>query len=72
MGDSGVGKTCLLSREYDDTFQEKHLATIGVDFRVKTYDLGLIKLKAQMWDTAGQERFRSIQKPYYKGTALFI
>lgn len=44
------------------------MATIGVDFRIKIYDLGLLKIKAQLWDTAGQERFRSIQKPYYKST----
>lgn len=66
VGESGVGKTSLIGREYDNSFTEKHLATIGVDFRIKTYDLGLIKIKAQLWDTAGQERFRSIQKPYYK------
>jgi small GTP-binding protein len=65
-GDSGVGKTSLITREYDESFNEKHLATIGVDFRVKNYDLGLVQIKAQLWDTAGQERFRSIQKPYYK------
>lgn len=70
VGDSGVGKTSLINREYDDSFVKEHLATIGVDFRIKTYDLGLIKVKAQLWDTAGQERFRSIQKPYYKSMIL--
>lgn len=54
VGDSGVGKTSLLTREYDETFTERYLATIGVDFRIKTYDLGLFKVKAQLWDTAGQ------------------
>ena len=49
-----VGKTSLLTREYDETFTERYLATIGVDFRIKTYDLGLFKVKAQLWDTAGQ------------------
>ena len=65
-GDSGVGKTSLLRREAEDTFTREHLATIGVDFRIKTYQVGKISAKTQLWDTAGQERFRSIQKPYYK------
>jgi small GTP-binding protein len=65
-GDSGVGKTSLLRREAECTFTEEHLATIGVDFRIKTYQVGKINAKVQLWDTAGQERFRSIQKPYYK------
>lgn len=54
MGDSGVGKTSLLTREVEDHFNQAHLATIGVDFKVKMYDLGLLKVKAQLWDTAGQ------------------
>jgi len=54
VGDIGVGKTSLIGREYDDSFTNQHLATIGVDFRIKTYDLGLLKVKAQLWDTAGQ------------------
>lgn len=54
VGDSGVGKTSLLTREATDTFTEKYIATIGVDFRIKTYDLGVVKAKAQLWDTAGQ------------------
>ena len=71
VGDSGVGKTSLINREHDDTFVKEHLATIGVDFRIKTYDLGLLRVKGQLWDTAGQERFRSIQKPYYKSINAF-
>ena len=54
IGDPAAGKTSLLSREYDDSFTEKYMCTIGVDFRIKTYDLGLFKVKAQLWDTAGQ------------------
>ena len=71
-GDSGVGKTSLLRREAENTFTQDHLATIGVDFRIKTYQVGKITAKAQLWDTAGQERFRSIQKPYYKGKSYPI
>ena len=71
VGDSGAGKTSLLRREAEDTFSKEHLATIGVDFRNKIYQVGKITVKAQLWDTAGQERFRSIQKPYYKGKMYF-
>lgn len=72
VGDSGVGKTSLLSREAENTFTKEHLATIGVDFRMKTYQVGKLSVKAQLWDTAGQERFRSIQKPYYRGISIMI
>lgn len=72
VGDSGVGKTSLIQREATNIFTQEHLATIGVDFRIKTYQIGKLSVKAQLWDTAGQERFRSIQKPYYRSTFLFI
>jgi Ras-related protein Rab-8A len=54
IGDSGVGKTSLLRREADQTFTEECIATIGVDFRIKTYQTGKVTAKAQLWDTAGQ------------------
>ena len=68
LGDSSVGKSCLLLRYCDDTFQDIHLATIGLDFRLKTIYLENNKrVKAQIWDTAGQDRFRAITKNYYRG-----
>lgn len=72
VGDMGVGKTSLLQRTAENTFTEQHIATIGVDFRIKTYQIGKISVKAQLWDTAGQERFRSIQKPYYRSNLSLI
>lgn len=72
VGDSGVGKTSLLRREAEHTFTQEHLATIGVDFRIKCYNVGKLAVKIQLWDTAGQERFRSIQKPYYKSTSFLM
>ena len=72
VGDSGVGKTSLLRREAENAFTQEHLATIGVDFRIKKYTVGKLTVKAQLWDTAGQERFRSIQKPYYKSTSFLM
>ena len=68
LGDSSVGKTCFLMRYVDNTFQEIHMSTIGLDYKLKTVQLEDGKMvKIQIWDTAGQDRFRSITKNYYKG-----
>ncbi|CAL1545133.1 unnamed protein product [Lymnaea stagnalis] len=67
IGDSGVGKTCLLVRFKDGTFLSgSFISTIGIDFRHKVIDVDGTKVKLQIWDTAGQERFRSITKAYYR------
>jgi len=67
IGDSGVGKTCLLFRFSDDAFNQSFIATIGIDFKVRTVDIDGKKIKLQIWDTAGQERFRTITTAYYRG-----
>ena len=68
LGDSSVGKTCFLMRYTDNTFQEIHMSTIGLDYKLKNVQLDDGKMvKIQIWDTAGQDRFRSITKNYYKG-----
>ena len=67
IGESGVGKTCLLLRFTDDSFTANHLTTIGIDFKIKIITLSGKLIKLQIWDTAGQERFRTITKTYYKG-----
>ena len=68
LGDSTVGKTCFLFRYCDKTFQDAHLSTIGLDYRLKSMTLKNKKnIKLQIWDTAGQDRFRAITKNYYKG-----
>jgi small GTP-binding protein len=67
IGESGVGKTCLLLRFTDDSFTANHLTTIGIDFKIKIINLDDKQIKLQIWDTAGQERFRTITKTYYKG-----
>ena len=65
IGDSATGKSSILTRYADNTFEEAFLPTIGVDFKSKTF---LHKsgrtIKMQVWDTAGQERFRSITGSY--------
>jgi len=68
VGNSGVGKSCLLLRFADDTFSESYISTIGVDFRFKTLSIDGKIVKLQIWDTAGQERFRTITSAYYRGS----
>ena len=69
LGDSTVGKTCILLKYTDKIFQETHMMTIGLDYRLKIMQLQSGKeVKLQIWDTAGQDRFRSITKNYYKGS----
>jgi len=67
IGDSGVGKSCLLLRFADDTYTESYISTIGVDFKIRTVELESKVIKLQIWDTAGQERFRTITSSYYRG-----
>uniref|UniRef100_A0A6U3NLC3 Ras-related protein Rab-1A n=2 Tax=Ditylum brightwellii TaxID=49249 RepID=A0A6U3NLC3_9STRA len=67
IGDSGVGKSCLLLRFADDAFTESYISTIGVDFRFRTVKIDKKTVKLQIWDTAGQERFRTITSAYYRG-----
>jgi len=67
IGDSGVGKSCLLLRFADDTYTESYISTIGVDFKIRTIELETKTVKLQIWDTAGQERFRTITSSYYRG-----
>ena len=67
IGDTGVGKSCLLLRFADNQFTESYISTIGVDFRFKTVQVDGKTIKLQIWDTAGQERFRTITSAYYRG-----
>mmetsp|Transcript_59636 Transcript_59636/g.81497 ORF Transcript_59636/g.81497 Transcript_59636/m.81497 type:complete len:203 (-) Transcript_59636:92-700(-) len=67
IGDSGVGKTCLLMRYANDSFSPSFITTIGIDFKIKNIDLDGKRIKLQIWDTAGQERFRTITTSYFRG-----
>ena len=67
IGESGVGKTCILRRFVENKFLKNHLATIGIDFKTKTLNINDKEIKLKIWDTAGQERFRNITTQYYKG-----
>ena len=68
IGDSNVGKTSMLLNYTDNYFPESHLATIGVEFKVKELYTDKYKIILQIWDTAGQERFRSITKSFFRNT----
>lgn len=67
VGDSGVGKSCLLLRFVEDKFNPSFITTIGIDFKIRTIESNGKKIKLQVWDTAGQERFRTITTAYYRG-----
>jgi Ras-related protein Rab-1A len=72
IGDSEVGKTCLLKLYVDGKFEDDFQTTVGVDFMIKTLEVDGKKIKLQMWDTAGQERFRTVTSAYYRGAQGII
>ena len=74
IGDSNVGKTSMLLNYTDNYFPESHLATIGVEYKVKQITINNYNITLQIWDTAGQERFRSITKSFFRNTngILFV
>jgi Ras-related protein Rab-2A len=69
IGDTGVGKSCLLLQFTDKRFQPVHDLTIGVEFGARMVTIENKQIKLQIWDTAGQESFRSITRSYYRGAA---
>merc|ERR1712072_165860 len=69
IGDTGVGKSCLLLQFTDRRFQPIHDLTIGVEFGARMITIDKKQIKLQIWDTAGQESFRSITRSYYRGAA---
>ena len=67
LGNSNVGKSSLFLRFVDDIWNDTFVPTIGVDFKIKTFDIDEKRIKMQIWDTAGQERFKNIIASYYRG-----
>ena len=67
IGDTAVGKSCLLLQFTDKRFQNIHELTIGVEFGARNVEVDGKMIKLQIWDTAGQESFRSITRSYYRG-----
>jgi Ras-related protein Rab-2A len=72
VGNSAVGKSCLLLRFDEDRFQPIHDVTVGVTFSIKMVQIEGQDVKVQIWDTAGQEIFRSITRSYYRDSACAI
>ncbi|XP_039948443.1 ras-related protein Rab-8A [Bactrocera neohumeralis] len=67
LGDSNVGKTCIVHRYCDEKYYDTYISTIGIDFKQKLINLDGVPIKLQIWDTAGQERFRTLTTAYYRG-----
>ena len=72
IGDSGVGKSCLLLQFTDKRFQPGHDLTIGVDFGVRMINIEGKQIKLQIWDTTGGESFKSVTRSYYRGSAVAL
>jgi Ras-related protein Rab-1A len=72
LGDSQVGKTCLLSKLKGDQMPSSHIPTIGIDVKMCSFQVRDRTLKVQVWDTAGQEKLRTIPKMYYAHSEGFV
>lgn len=66
LGNSGVGKSCLMSKFSPDGCHTQHMKTIGIEYTARTIDLDGEPVKLQIWNTAGQERHRNIAKTFYQ------
>ena len=67
IGNSGVGKSSILNRYMNKTFEDSYKCTIGVDFLMKSIEINGKTVKLQLWDTAGQEKYKSMVASYYRG-----
>ena len=72
IGDSGVGKSCILQRYMNQSFNESYKCTIGVDFLMKSIVINGQTVKLQLWDTAGQEKYKSMVASYYRGANVAL
>jgi len=72
VGDSSVGKSCLLLQFVDKRFRDNHEVTVGVEFGCRIVEFQGLCFKMHVWDTAGQESFRSITRSYYRTAAVAL
>ena len=72
IGDSGVGKTCIIGRFTSDQFDENSLSTEGVSYSKIEYYYENKILNLDLWDTAGQEKYRSLGKHFYKDSFIVL
>ena len=67
LGNSYVGKTCILLRFSEDTYKDDYEVTIGLNYRIKTLNIDNNPIRMQIWDTSGEEKFKAIAKNFYRG-----
>lgn len=72
VGDSGTGKSNLVSQFVDERFNTFTKTTMGIDFKTKRVRFGGVNISVQLWDTAGQERFKSVGRSYYHDSCAVI
>ncbi len=72
IGNSGVGKSSILNRYMNKTFEDSYKCTIGVDFLMKSIEINGKTVKLQLWDTAGQEKYKSMVSSYYRGANVAL
>ena len=72
VGDSGVGKTCIIMRAVNNKFTDTYQATVGFEFFLMYFQVNNVKIKLQMWDTCGQEIYRSLIQGFYRNTTATI
>ena len=72
IGESGVGKTSIISRYISNVFNPFQIASIGASFISKTVEINNRTIKYELWDTAGQEQYRSVAKIFYQNASVVI
>ena len=75
LGESGVGKTCIIARFINNTFENNIMSTTGASYAGKTMTLDEFQgkcIKFEIWDTAGQEKYRALTKIFYKDAKVAI
>ncbi|MDR3549285.1 MAG: GTP-binding protein [Candidatus Pacebacteria bacterium] len=73
IGETGVGKTCIMLRASRDEFKEEHTVTLGADFTNYYLNINGKSTKLQMWDTCGLEMYKSMIRVFFKGSdAAFL
>ena len=73
LGESGVGKTSILSKYVNNSFSEVVMTSVGSSYLTKIVDIDeKNKVMFKLWDTAGQEQYRSLAKIFYQSAAVAI
>ena len=66
LGDTEVGKTCLINRYTNGVFREEYISTVGIDFYTKQEEINNKTVQVKLWDTAGQERFKTLTPSFLR------